>query len=47
MCSLEKLEKMGGSIDKRRVYPLNILVHGKLGSEDYGQNVPFVTLYFR
>jgi len=37
----------GGSIDSGSVYPLNILVYGKLGAEDYGQNVPFVTLYFR
>jgi hypothetical protein len=36
----------GGSIDSGRVYPLNILVYGKLDSSDYGQNVPFVTLYF-
>lgn len=33
-------------IDQGQVYPLNILVHGKLDSKDYGQNVPFVTLYF-
>jgi hypothetical protein len=38
--------KAGADIDIGRVYPLNILVHGKLGIEDYGQNVPFVTLYF-
>lgn len=27
-----------------QVYPLNIMVFGKLGSDDYGQNVPFVAL---
>jgi hypothetical protein len=37
----------GGSIDSGRIYPLNILVYGKLGGEDYGQNVPWVTLYFK
>ena len=37
----------GGSINTGRVYPLNILVYGKLGTADYGQNVPFVTLYFK
>jgi len=37
----------GGSIDSGAVYPLNILVYGKLGTDDYGQNVPFVTLLFK
>ena len=37
----------GGSIDSGSVYPLNILVYGKLGTADYGQNVPFVTLLFK
>jgi hypothetical protein len=37
----------GGAIDSGYIYPLNIMVFGKLGTSDYGQNVPFVTLYFR
>ena len=36
----------GGLIDSGAIYPLNIMVFGKLGTADYGQNVPFVTLYF-
>lgn len=37
----------GGAIDSGFIYPLNIMVYGKLGTTDYGQNVPFVTLYFK
>jgi hypothetical protein len=33
-------------LDTPFVYPLNILVFGKLGTGDYGQNVPFVALNF-
>jgi len=36
----------GGAIDSGYIYPLNIMIWGKLGTSDYGQNVPFVTLYF-
>ncbi len=34
----------GGGVDPN-VYPLNIMVYGKLGTNDYGQNVPFVAAY--
>lgn len=34
----------GGGVDSN-VYPLNIMVYGKLGTNDYGQNVPFVAAY--
>jgi hypothetical protein len=34
----------GGSVDQN-VYPLNIMVFGKLGTDAYGQNVPFVAAY--
>ena len=34
-------------LDHGTIYPLNIMVFGKLGADDYGQNVPFVTLYFK
>lgn len=27
-----------------QVYPLKIMVFGKLGKDDYGQNVPFVSV---
>jgi len=34
----------GGTLNAGSVYPMNILVFGKLGTADYGQNVPFVTV---
>jgi hypothetical protein len=34
----------GGKDVNPGIYPLNIMVFGKLGPDDYGQNVPFVSL---
>ena len=33
------------SIDTPNLYPLNILLSGKKGNNDYGQNIPFVSIY--
>ena len=33
------------SIDTGHLYPLNILLSGMKGNNDYGQNVPFVSIY--
>ncbi len=33
------------SIDTGSTYPLNILLFGKKGNNDYGQNIPFVSIY--
>jgi hypothetical protein len=33
------------SIDTNSAYPLNILLYGKKGSNEYGQNIPFVSMY--
>ncbi len=38
------LGNVGGTVAPN-VYPLNIMVYGKLGTNDYGQNVPFVSAY--
>lgn len=32
-------------IDENNLYPLNILLFGKKGNNDYGQNIPFVSIY--
>jgi len=44
---LGKAHVGGSSIDTGWVYPLSIMVYGKLGTTDYAQNVPFVDLYFK
>jgi len=36
--------QVDNNISPLGVYPLNIMVFGKLGSNDYGQNVPFVSM---
>jgi len=33
------------TIDPGNVYPLNILLYGTKGTSDYGQNIPFVSVY--
>jgi len=33
------------SIDYNNAYPLNILLCGTKGNNDYGQNIPFVSIY--
>ena len=35
----------GKQIDPNHVYPLNILLFGTKGNDDYGQNIPFVSVY--
>ena len=40
----------GGSIsgvDQNNVYPLNILLFGTKGPKDYGQNIPFVSIWLK
>jgi len=34
-----------GGVDVNTVYPLNVLLFGRKGNNDYGQNIPFVTIY--
>lgn len=36
---------IGSSIDPNNPYPLNILLCGTKGNNDYGQNIPFVSIY--
>jgi hypothetical protein len=33
------------SIDTDSAYPLNILLYGRKGNDEYGQNIPFVSIY--
>lgn len=30
---------------KNKLFAVNLMLHGKLGTRDYGQNIPFVSLY--
>jgi hypothetical protein len=36
---------MVSSIDTGNTYPLNILLYGTKGHNEYGQNIPFVSIY--
>jgi hypothetical protein len=34
-----------GGVDVNAAYPLNVLLLGRKGNNDYGQNIPFVSIY--
>jgi len=34
-----------GGVDVNTAYPLNVILLGRKGNNDYGQNIPFVSIY--
>ena len=39
------LPSFTGGVDVNTAYPLNVLLLGRKGNNDYGQNIPFVAIY--